>query len=326
MKLSSGSLIDDLERWQKVHARYLKDVSYSKNSIEIYIRAINWFIEYMRGYDEELSIENIKPYHITSYFNFLEEEATKRRKTTTSSQRHKKALSTSSKATYKKGVASFFNFISTNNDEKIDFEEILKKSKTREKEEKEEGDVEYLDDQEMQRVLQTLERRKRKRNNYINNRNALLVKLMRFAGLRISEALHVRLCDFEEVQIDHTAYKIKILAKGGNYQTAYIKKEYIEDELEYFKACNELSDGDEVMITRNNTTLKRETAYLIVKQIFIDSSVRKTGLHILRHSLAMNMVRENINVLKIKKRLRHKNISSTQVYARATEEDVLNTL
>lgn len=45
---------------------------------------------------------------------------------------------------------------------------------------------------------------------------------MLYGGLRISEALNVKLCDFEEV--DDEILKISIIGKGGKEQFAFIIK------------------------------------------------------------------------------------------------------
>lgn len=45
---------------------------------------------------------------------------------------------------------------------------------------------------------------------------------MLYGGLRISEALNVKLCDFEEVGDE--ILKISIIGKGGKEQFAFIKK------------------------------------------------------------------------------------------------------
>jgi len=60
LKLESGSLIDDLERWKKAYKENIVALSYSSNTIELYNRSIKMFIEYSLQYEEEIKLSEIK--------------------------------------------------------------------------------------------------------------------------------------------------------------------------------------------------------------------------------------------------------------------------
>lgn len=62
-------------------------------------------------------------------------------------------------------------------------------SKLKIRTEKAEEKIEYLNENEITSLLNILEKEKARKDDYNSYRNALLVKLMLFAGLRISEAL-----------------------------------------------------------------------------------------------------------------------------------------
>jgi integrase/recombinase XerD len=80
------------------------------------------------------------------------------------------------------------------------------------------------------------------------------------------------------------------------------------------------------MKTRNNKQLDRSNAFTIVNNIYKKARIRKKGLLILRHTLAMRLTQNNTNLVIIKKILRHSNIATTTIYAKATEKSVVEAL
>lgn len=321
MRLQTDNFIEDLERWRDAYIRWMKVQDYSGNTIELYRRTINQFIEFSLGYQDEMTLRDTR----TSYFNdfvmYLEEEAKNRGRRP---NRDGKYLSKSTKDAYMKAIRGFFNFISDNNDDLYDFSKYLKNIKIRDRARREEK-IKYLSEDEVARLIDTIERIKRKKENYPAYRNALLVKLMLFAGLRISEALTVRMGDFTTDK-NRSTYEILIYGKGGKLQNAYISKSVIEDEMYYFKNIAKLRDDDIIMRTRNNTRLDRFSASRIVKRIYEKAGIHKSGLHILRHTLAMMLVNEDKSPIVIQSILRHSNISTTTVYAKAEKRSVESAL
>jgi integrase/recombinase XerD len=275
------------------------------------------FIEYSLQFQDEMQLKDIKTVYFSDYLNFLEEEAKRRGL----KPKNGNYLSKSSKQAYFKGIRNFFNFINDNNDELYTFERYLKNIKIVDTSKPEEK-IEYLTEEEVQRLIDTLEREKSKKGTYNSYRNSLLVKLMLYGGLRISEVLNIKLNDL--IEIDDEMYNINIYAKGGKEQTGFISKKVIEEELEYFRSV--LKEDEFIMKTRNNKQLDRSNAFTIVNNIYKKERIRKKGLHILRHTLAMRLTQNNTNLVTIKKILRHSNIATTTIYAKATEKSVVEAL
>ncbi|WP_187648731.1 tyrosine-type recombinase/integrase [Nitrosophilus labii] len=319
MKLDSGDFIRDLERWFKAYMAHIKGLSYSNNTIQLYNRAIEQFIEYSRGFQDEMTIKDVKGAYITGYLAYIDDIAKISGKKSLSG----KGLSKSTKQTYLKAIRGFFIFISDNNDDLYTFERYLKNIRIADSSKKEEK-MEYLTEEEVGRLLSTLEREKAKKDNYNIYRNALLIKLMLYAGLRISEALKMKIGDFED--IDDKTYRIRLEAKGGKEQFAYIGKNLIEDELEYFKKIAELKKNEPIMITRRGKLLNRQNAFKIVNRIYRQANIFKQGLHLLRHTLAMRLTKRGVDPIRIQKILRHSNINTTLIYARAEERDIIESL
>lgn len=188
---------------------------------------------------------------------------------------------------------------------------------------KREEKIVYLNEDEIFRLCEFIERQKGKKRDYNSYRNALLIKLMLHAGLRISEALGVKLKDFKE---QDEILCIKIFAKGGKEQNAYIDKAKIDDELDYFSNTAQLSPDELIMKTQHGTALNRTSAFIIINRIYAKALIEKRGLHLLRHTLAMRLTQKGVSVLVIQKILRHSNINTTTIYAKATPQDIANVL
>jgi integrase/recombinase XerD len=315
MKLESDDFIDDINRWYKAYIDNMRALSYSNNTLELYSRVIDSFIEYSLQYQDEMKLIEIKSIYITSYLAYLENEA----KLNGRKVKNNNYLSKSTKQTYLKAIKGLFTFISDNNDELYTFERFFKNIKISDSSKVEEKLV-YLSEHEIGLLVNQLEKDKRTKGDYGSYRDSLLVKLMLYGGLRISEALGVRLENFKDSHGD--MYSIDIYGKGGKEQIAYIGKKTIEDDLDYFMNIERLSNKDLIMKTDGNLPLRRDNALTIVNRIYKRAGVMKTGLHILRHTLAMRLTKRDVNPVVIKKILRHSNLNTTAIYAKATEESV----
>ncbi len=321
MQLQTDDFIKDLERWRDAYLGWMNTQDYSKNTLDLYGRTINQFIEYSLSYQDEMLLMDIRSNYFAGFINYLEEEARlKGRK----QNRAGKYLAKSTKDAYMKAIKGYFTYITDNNDELYTFDRYFRNIKQRDRSKQEEK-MKYLTEDEVEKLLNTLERAKAKKGDYNSYRNSLLVKLMLYGGLRISEALSIRLEDFEVGQ-DKDMYHINVYGKGGKYQTAYIAKTTIDSELEYFREVEKLQGDDIVMRTKNATQLDRVSASTIVNRIYTQAGIAKKGLHILRHTLAMRLTQRDVNPIVIKKILRHSNIATTTVYAKATNKSVADAL
>jgi len=319
VKLDTGNFLADLQRWLKSYKEHIQSIGYSNNTLALYSRVLDEFIEYSRAYQEDMNISDINTLYITSYLSYIENKALKY----SNKKLKSKGLSKATKETYIKALKGFFEFISDNNDELYSFSRFFKNIKVINSQKAEEK-IEYLKDNEIERLLNMLEREIAKKHNYNFYRNSMLIKLLLYAGLRISEALNIKMGDFEE--LDEKTFKIKIYGKGAREQFAYIGKKIIKEEFEYFKNIALLKDDDLIMVTKKGKQLTRQNAFVIANRLYNKAGIYKRGLHLLRHTFAMRLTKKGANVLVIKKAMRHSSINSTMVYAKAEESDVVRVI
>ena len=306
---------DEMANYRDSFISYNKIADKSINTINTYKNCLDGFVEFCYENNDVITFNNLSQKHITDYFIWLYDLY--RKKQHKKSSTRAKNISSSTKISYLTILKIFFKYITNNNDKLIDLEKILDNYKIAKK--KVNKFENFMKEGERDKILDYIENKLVKKPEYRYNKNyrdSLLIKLMLKSGLRISEALNLKFSDFQESD-DGEFYDINILAKGGEYQTAYIAKSYIESEFTYLL---ERSDIDSYIFTGGleNKPISRQNAYSLLARIYRKCGiVNKRGCHILRHSFAMNMVEKNTNLGVIQKALRHKKIQTTMIYAEA---------
>ena len=313
-----GTIVEELRFWKNEFLSKFSDKSYSNHTFSSYNRVIERFLEYSREFQDKVSLSNINSSYILGFLVYMEETSMNYKYKLKNSDK----LSNETKIYYLRVLNTFFRFISENNDDLMDFDHLFKKIKIKSSE-KREDKITYLTSNEIERLLEYL-RDSTSKGCFRTMRNAFLIKLMLFGGLRVSEALNVRLCDIK-ANVEEGLYYIDIpCAKGGKRQTGHIGMEHIQEEIGYFEYL--LSPDSLIMITESKQQLKRENAYGMVNKAFKKAGINKRGCHILRHTLATRLTEQGVNLAIIKKILRHSNISTTTIYAKATSKGISKAL
>ena len=312
MKLQNGTIQEDYQRWLRSYKRHLKYKDSSKNTMDIYGRILSKLQLFI---DNQSMVKEMKDIDKEFFLDFVEhcEESSK------SGQ-----FSRKTKQLYVSVLKSFFVYISDNNDEFYTYEnefKILPKSGGKEKK------VKYLTDDEVVAIVEYLEDMRDNRGTYYDYIYSLGVKLMLFGGLRISEVLTVKLCDITVSDLvdekgNKDIYEIHLPdTKSGEEQTGLVKIEDIEEELTYFKEINP-EDSFIFKSAKKNTLIHRSNFYVGVRSIMANAGVKKKGLHIYRHTCAMQLYRKSKDLLVTKEKLRHADIKTTMIYAQAEKSDI----
>jgi len=308
MLLEKLGIQGDYARWLKSYMRHLKYKEISQNTHILYTRILEALQEYISKQKELKSLKDLDK----EFFEFQEENS-------------KNAIfSKKTKQLYVSVLKSFFVYISDNNDDFYTFENEFKlpiKGASKGKK------VKYLSDKEVQIIMNYLDKQIKNRGLYYDYIYALGIKLMLFAGLRISEVLHLQLkditlselCDDEGIQDMYEIHLSK--TKAGEEQTALVKIIDIEEELAFFK---NFLDKDEAIfvVKKNKKPIHRSNFYIGVKNMMQKAGLDKKGLHIYRHTCAMQLYRKSKDILVTKEKLRHSDIKTTMIYAKAEKNDI----
>ena len=313
MILEKGGISSDYHRWLKSYVRNAKHREVSKNSMLIYNRVLNKLDQYIREQDEAETLKDIDKEFILSFLEYFEE----------SSKTQK--FSTKTKTLYISVLKSFFVYVSDNNDEfytyEKEFKGIMPKKANKSKK------INYLSDDEVKTILEYLSNNLEISKKHYNFIHSLGIKLMLFSGLRISEVLNLKLENIKVSELTNNEgikdfYEIHLQdTKSKEEQTALIKIIHIESEIDYFKKIYKNSEyiftgkGSEKPINRSNF-------YISVSKIMQSLNIENRGLHIFRHTCAMQLFRKTGNLLVLKETLRHSDIKTTMIYAHAEKRDI----
>ncbi len=154
------------------------------------------------------------------------------------------------------------------------------------------------------------------RTDFIGRRNTLLLELLYSSGIRISEALNIKIKD-----INMGDKSIRILGKGSKMRIVYFgeyAKEYLE---EYLKVRN--SSLEYLFLNKNNTLLTRRGAEYIISNLVKTSLLKKKVTpHTFRHSYATEMLNNGADIRSVQELLGHSSLSTTGIYTHVTNEAV----
>ena len=304
----------ELQFWIKQYINKLKLENKSKNTIDSYNRTYNSFLDfldyYKEEYNKELSFLNLKEQDIYAFLQYKEDFMQKQGEIAVAT---KKALITHLKR--------LFKYIEKNADELYDFDKVFEDINFKLNPRKPKG----LNKDEQERLLQYLSNQIELKTDFISYRNSLIVKLMLLAGLRVSEVLNIVLNDFVFVKNGKEYYKITIKGKGNKIRQAYINKDEIEEELEFLNSYFN-GNNNYIAVTSKNKRMDRIQIFKMLNSIYKKAGIKKSGVHILRHTFAKNLVEKNISLSVIQKLLGHSNINTTSIYTNPDEDMVLNSL
>jgi len=156
-------------------------------------------------------------------------------------------------------------------------------------------------------------------NKRHGKRNSVLIKFLFDSCLRVSEALSVRPCDLEE---SPSGWSVRVLGKGKQPGKAAISPSMASELHSYCYQQKILEDQPIFNVSRSQ-------AFRIVTQSFHDAGIprpskkhdRVGGVHILRHSGAIERLRITGNPRATQSQLRHKSALMTLRYLKTLSAD-----
>ncbi len=172
-----------------------------------------------------------------------------------------------------------------------------------------------------------LDKRKRTYHNRYKKRDIALISLMLDTGVRISELHRMDIKD-----VDFKTCSIYILRKGGNKQYIYFSDEVsalLSDYIAERKYSGlYMSDEDPLFVTLKNQRLSIRAIQVLVEK-YTDSALPQKGKrispHKLRSSFAMEFYDSTKDILALQKKLGHASITTTNIYAKATNKKMEET-
>jgi len=267
--------------------------NYSPLTIEAYKNALNEFYNYfIIEFETEPNIELIDADDIRPFLGYL----------------HDKGNAKSSLRLKISAVKSFYKyakkqgFIKSNAASTISTPKAEKKLPS------------YLLENEVNNLLESIDK-----DDPISLRNKALIELIYSCGLRISEALSIKISD-----LNFNDKVIKVLGKGKKQRIIPIGKEAIKSLEFYLKVRHNLSthlNNNSLFLVNNGKTLNYHSAYRMIKKMMQGhtNSPQKSP-HVLRHSFATHLMDNGADINSVSEMLGHSSLSSTQIYTHISIE------
>ena len=153
---------------------------------------------------------------------------------------------------------------------------------------------------------------------WTRRRDRLIVRMLYDTGLRRAE-----LISLDRQSVDHSRKTIRVKGKGGKMREIPITPSLSQEILLYLKATNRLGSpqGDALLVTSRGSRLYPMAVERIVKAQTGGAGVTgKRSPHVLRHTIATELLGEGADLNSIKELLGHSSLAATQVYTHTSVE------
>lgn len=278
----------------KEFEKYLKNVKkYSINTLNSYLSDINIFISYLN--QEKINYKNINCDIIRSYLKYLDVNKYK-------SSSINRILSS---------LNDYYSYLEKN---KIIKYNCFKNINRPRKEKRLPNFINYT---EYMNLINTVQK---ENNEYLKIRNLLLLEILFDTGLRVSEAVNIKISD-----IDLKNHSLKVLGKGNKERIVYFGDyavTYLEEYLALRKNIKS-KDSEYLFWNKDYQRLTRRGAEYLINNIAKKALLKqRITPHTLRHSFATEMLNNGCDIRSVQELLGHKSLSTTGIYTHVTNEVV----
>ena len=281
------------------------ELGYSEHTIKTYGLILVDFLEFLQV--RRIRLKRLKKKHLERYILYLRRE------------RNNSAKSIRLKI---EALLSFFKFLTERvklfRNNPIGPSDFKYKVEQKEADSMSEHQIQGLLDaleEEIRRIEEELERTKGKtvlwrKRVFAAKRDRILTKLLVSTGLRISEALGIRIRD-----IDFVDKSIQILGKGKKYRQVFYDLEEVEEEfIQYVEEWKKLSLEHEYLFVSIKSYIKLTSRGF---QVLLKKYLQQAGLrlsitpHVLRHTFATITLEKGANIKAVSQLLGHSNCEIT---------------
>ncbi|RXJ70221.1 integrase [Halarcobacter ebronensis] len=174
----------------------------------------------------------------------------------------------------------------------------------------------FMNKEEINRFLEAIE--SFKFSIETSYRNRLILKIIIYTGIRVSEMLNLRIRDiFKEDDV----YILQVRGKGNKPRVVMIKAKIIENDLQNWLSIRVCND-DLLVCNKKGSRLTQAYVSRIVENILISAGIRKekNGAHMLRHSFATLLYQKHHDLILVQEALGHADINTSRIYTHFDKE------
>ncbi len=289
-------ILDIIHKYSKLFIDSKIAASSANNSIRAYRQILERFYEYIANEQDKhnnLVITDINRYFINNYIIWLNELGLQR-----SSQHLNINI-----------VKQFLTFIA---DSDLNAYGMLKLNITGVKVKLEQKEAASFNQDEQNRIIDYIKQLDQS-INFTSNRNALILKMLLFHGIRIDELINLQWDKVQEEydETDGYVYRFTYIGKGAKERSLDFPISFIRNNLEIIQ---QHISSDYVLPSSTGGKMSQGNIFKSVKNILAKLGITKFGLHIFRHTFGDNNAAMNINLAVISKLMGHSNTSITSKY------------
>ena len=151
-----------------------------------------------------------------------------------------------------------------------------------------------------------------------NARDNAILQVLFSTGLRVSE-----LVSLDKNQFSDTG-EIVVIGKGGKRRLVFLAVKAL-NTLKYY--LNTRKDTNPALFTSfyTDSRIKVRAIQLLVKKYAKKANLSNVTPHVLRHSMATDLLQQGADIRSIQEILGHKSIATTQIYTHVTSASLSNT-
>lgn len=278
----------------KEFENYLKNGrKYSVNTVNSYLSDINIFLEYLK--ESKINYKDVNCEVIRTYLKYLDEAKYK-------SSSINRLLSS---------LNDYYNYLVKMKYVKYNYFKDINRPR------KEKKLPNFINYEEYMTLIKQIEKEE---NEFLRTRNLLFLEILFDTGLRVSEAVNIKLSD-----INKSECSIRVLGKGKKERIVYFGEyalSYLNDYMTIRVGINSL-DKNYLFLNKNYTKLTRRGAEYLINSVTKQALLKqKVTPHTLRHSFATEMLNNGCDIRSVQELLGHKSLSTTGIYTHVTNEVV----
>ncbi len=167
----------------------------------------------------------------------------------------------------------------------------------------------FMHDNEIKRFLDAIETTEFK--PYAQAKNRLLIKIILYTGMRVSEALTIKQKD---MHLENGYFVFLITGKGNKQRIAMIKETYINKDLQEWEEFR--PNTTLLFCSRTGKELSQPYVSYIMDKILLNAGIRKekNGAHMLRHTFATRLYQKNRDLILVQEALGHADLNTSRIY------------
>lgn len=274
--------------------------SFSKNSVEAYIRDITGLAEFMEAEFPKTTPQKTTLKHLQAYVKQVNEVG----------------LSASSQGRILSGIRAFFKFlvlekeIDNNPTTLLEWPRMARKL------------PDVLNEKEIDDVLNSIDR-----STDDGERNRAMLEVLYGCGLRVSELVNLKLSEIHKEE-----EFLVITGKGNKQRLVPINStalKHIDIYLKNVRSHVAIKKGNEdtVFLNRRGSALSRVMVFYIIKQAVEKTGIKKTiSPHTFRHSFATHLLENGADLRAVQEMLGHESITTTEIYTHISNNTLKETI